>query len=928
MKIRPFTDKEWDELPHVVLTSDCEWDPSFADYDACDDQDFLDGIPDLPNGFKFDEIDQCGVFICNEVCVNFHETDTEPIKDELEVNEVETTPSEVDYNEYSKYFLNKSAEVIKKTFECTTQYARSGFVNAAGRIYNTYKSPFPAMNVRRRNEAVATDTIFSDTPAINGGATKAQFFHGLDSKYRSIHPLKNDNQFRKALMEEIRTRGAMDKLVSDGAKEETSEKVLEVLRYLCIDSWQSEPHYQHQNPAERSYQDAKTSVNIIMNMVGAPAYTWLLCFCYVLFILNRLAHKSLDWTTPYEKLHGVPPDISMIYRFKFWDPVYVSRVEDITGKCFPSQTDEISGRFVGFSEDVGHPMTFKILTDDTQQVISRSRVRKAEDCPNKRLESPKEGEFQDFVFSKDRPMAVLDPDSLIGRTYVSDPDDDDVQVRLKIVEAIENQDKSLANDPLHMKFRAINSEETLEEILSYNEILDKLESEDGEDSIWKFKSLDAHQGPLKPGDPSYKGSRWNVRVRWESGETTYKPLSVIAKTDPVTCAIYAKENNLLELEGWKQFARLARRHKKMLRLANQAKLQSFRNRPVYKFGVQIPRSHEEAMLFDKQNGNDNWLQAEKRELAQINEYKTFKDLGKDGKPPKGYKKIRVHMVYDFKHDGRYKARLVAGGHLTEVPIHSVYSSVVTLRGLRIAVFLGELNQLEVWGTDIGNAYLEAFMEELLYIIAGPEFGELEGHVLIILKALYGLRSSGLRWWERFSVVLQKMGFFPSKAEDDIWMRRKGDHYEYIARYVDDLAIVSKDPAAIIKCLEEVHNFKLKGSGKLDYHLGCNFFRDDDGVLCMGPKKYIERMIDNYVRMFGCKPKQNVSSPLEKGDHPELDCTAELDDDGIKKYQSLIGALQWAVSIGRFDIATAVMTLSKFRTAPKEGHLDRVKRIFG
>ena len=95
-------------------------------------------------------------------------------------------------------------------------------------------------------------------------------------------------------------------------------------------------------------------------------------------------------------------------------------------------------------------------------------------------------------------------------------------------------------------------------------------------------------------------------------------------------------------------------------------------------------------------------------------------------------------------------------HLTEVPLHSVYSSVVTLRGLRIAVFLGELNQLEVWGTDIGNAYLEAFTEELLYIIAGPEFGELEGHVLIILKALYGLRSSGLRWWERFSVVLQKM----------------------------------------------------------------------------------------------------------------------------------------------------------------------------
>ena len=118
--------------------------------------------------------------------------------------------------------------------------------------------------------------------------------------------------------------------------------------------------------------------------------------------------------------------------------------------------------------------------------------------------------------------------------------------------------------------------------------------------------------------------------------------------------------------------------------------------------------------------------------------------------------------------------------------------------------MGELNTLLVWGTDIGNAYLEAFTEELLYIIAGPEFGELEGHVLIVLKALYGLRSSGLRWWERFSAVLRLMGFVPSKAEDDIWMRKKNDHYEYIARYVDDLAIVSKEPESIIKELEKVH----------------------------------------------------------------------------------------------------------------------------
>ena len=61
------------------------------------------------------------------------------------------------------------------------------------------------------------------------------------------------------------------------------------------------------------------------------------------------------------------------------------------------------------------------------------------------------------------------------------------------------------------------------------------------------------------------------------------------------------------------------------------------------------------------------------------------------------------------------------------------------------LFLAELNKLEVWATDIGNAYLEAETKEKLYIIAGQEFGDLHGHILVIRKALYGLRSSGKRW---------------------------------------------------------------------------------------------------------------------------------------------------------------------------------------
>ena len=97
---------------------------------------------------------------------------------------------------------------------------------------------------------------------------------------------------------------------------------------------------------------------------------------------------------------------------------------------------------------------------------------------------------------------------------------------------------------------------------------------------------------------------------------------------------------------------------------------------------------------------------------------------------------------------------------------------------------------------------------------------------------------------------------------------------------------------------------------------------------MEPKKYIEKMMQTYERLFGTPVLQKYYSPLDKGDHPEMDDSEFLDDNGIQIYQSLIGSLQWALSLARLDIATAVMTLSSFRVAPRLGHLERAKRVYG
>ena len=344
------------------------------------------------------------------------------------------------------------------------------------------------------------------------------------------------------------------------------------------------------------------------------------------------------------------------------------------------------------------------------------------------------------------------------------------------------------------------------------------------------------------------------------------------------------------------------------------------------FGFQIPKDYAEAIRFDLQNNNSKWGESTALEMAQLMEYDTFIDKGvfHESKIPKGYKKITMHLIYVVKHDGRFKSRLVAGGHLTDTPIDSVYSGVVSLRGLRTIIFLGELNDLEPWATDIGNAYLEATTKEKVCIRAGSEFGPLEGHLLIVYKAVYGLKSSGLRFNQLLAKCLRELGFVRSMCESEIWMRTSsnGLFYEYIGTYVDDLCLVMENPQEFLTKLESApYNFKLKGSGPLSFHLGCGFSRDSSGTLCMDPGKYVEKMECSYQQLFHCKPCQKVMSPLEKGDHPELDTTAFLDTEETMIYQSLIGAMQWSISIGRFDIATAVMSLSSFRAMPRRGHLD-------
>ena len=128
-------------------------------------------------------------------------------------------------------FLYLPDDVIKKTWERTTRYARIPMSTTLRRVF---KSPFPAFNVPRHSEPVSTDTIYSDTPAIDGGQKYAQIFHGKDTKLTDVYGITSQKEFVNTLEDNIRECGAMSKLISDCAQVEISKKVKSILHAFCI----------------------------------------------------------------------------------------------------------------------------------------------------------------------------------------------------------------------------------------------------------------------------------------------------------------------------------------------------------------------------------------------------------------------------------------------------------------------------------------------------------------------------------------------------------------------------------------------------------------------------------------------------------------------------------------------------------------------
>ncbi len=220
--MQPPTDQELDELPHVVLTSDQDWDPTTLDheYPAIWPEDIP---PRLSDAYIDKSFDSHGNYLHWHVLLVIYSLvsrDEPPLSLDDAIDSLNVQLSahghvsqvkEPNYEALRPCIAWAPLDIIKRTFSATTQYARN--------VYHLpfrkhFKSRFPALNVHRHQEPVATNTVYADTPAIDDGSTCAQIFVGHESLVTDIYGMKTDKEFVNTLEDNICHHGAMDKSVT------------------------------------------------------------------------------------------------------------------------------------------------------------------------------------------------------------------------------------------------------------------------------------------------------------------------------------------------------------------------------------------------------------------------------------------------------------------------------------------------------------------------------------------------------------------------------------------------------------------------------------------------------------------------------------------------------------------------------------------
>jgi hypothetical protein len=871
----------------------------------------------------------------------------------------------------------------RRTIEMTTQ---RGIRTRPDGLIRRFKTNDRMLRYNRLALTMFTDTLKADSESYRQNKY-AQVF-AVPPAWIRAYAMPKKSDAHEAVSDLLRDIGAPDTMVMDGAKELTQGLFRQKLRDAGVKIMQVEPHTQKSNHAEAAIRELKKSVRRKMVRMRSPKSLWDDCLELEADIMSHTAHEGyvLQGQIPHAMVTGHTCDISRLAEFGWYQWIWWY---DQQGQ-FPNPK-KVLGRYLGPTRDIGMALSAKVLKANGRIIYRSTFIAVTDDekkDPNviKEMEAFDQGitlklgqhiKEEDLKADATPEYIPYEEDDLGGDppvTRLPERDEADVSTYDPYVGAevllphqgslktakVKNRKRdnmgdlighSNAHPILDTRVYDVEFPDGSEASYSANVIAENMLSQcdsEGRQYLLAKHIVDHKKDDniaLKEADAyvEVNGRRsrikttkgWSFCVEWTDGTTSWVPLNILKEQIPVEIAEYAVTHSIASEPAFAWWVPWTLKKRDVIIAAVNKRYW----KRTHKFGIRIPHSVEEALQIDKENGNTKWADAIAKEMKNI--MIAFKMIGKGAPAPPGYQTIKCHIVFDVKMDNfAYKARMVAGGHTTETPTSITYASVVSRDSIRIALTMAALNDLQVKAGDIQNAYLTAPCREKIVTVCGPEFGENQGQTAILVRALYGLKSSGAAFRNHLASCMRMLGYTSCLADPDVWLRPEVredgfQYYGYVLLYVDDALVINHDG---MKALKEINiHFKMKESsmGDPDTYLGCKLSEHvlPNGVIAwlQSPSKYIQEAVRNaevyYTQEFNMPFKRKVTSPFSPSYRPELDTTDVLDTEKAARYQSDIGILRWIVEIGRIDIITEVSLLASHLAMPRMGHLMQVWHIY-
>ena len=354
-------------------------------------------------------------------------------------------------------------------------------------------------------------------------------------------------------------------------------------------------------------------------------------------------------------------------------------------------------------------------------------------------------------------------------------------------------------------------------------------------------------------------------------------------------------------------------------------------------GLATTSIHGEPKTFvESQTRGDaqKWKEAVDAEWVSLVKNDTFEIVAK----PEWLKEkdiITSRWVFKIKFDSkgdieRYKARLVARGYtqIEGINFEETFAPVAKMESIRIVLAISAEEDLLLDHVDMVTAYLNAILKQALYMYPprdGPVGAIPAGMVLKVRRGLYGLKQSGMEWYEladeTFSV---KYGFSKLDTDHSVYVRYGPDDTKiYIAMYVDDLILASNSRPELDKFKRQLaEDFEMRDLGDLRWFLSVRVIRNREfGTISIDQSQYFQKLLEEY-NYVDCK---GISTPMEAG-LSLMPYEGECQSNDKKVYQRLTGSFIYGMIGTRPDIAYAVSALSRFCSNPSKQHLAYLFRI--